>query len=245
MSRPPSSAANHIKERPRRFYKAAAAAPVEGGFAVQLDGRTAKTPAGGKLVVPTEALARLIAEEWEAQVELIDAGAMPATRLAFTAIDRTPSHHEAVARQVAAYAGSDLICYFAEGPPSLVARQMEEWGPWLDWAERELAAPLVRAAGISHQPQPPESVRQIEDVAAGLDDFSLSGLAFAAGLFGSAVLALALQRGVISGAEAFAVSRLDEAFQVERWGVDEEAAAQVANRAVEADMLERWFAALG
>ncbi len=244
MSRPPSSAANHIKERPRRFYKAAAGAPVEGGFAVQLDGRTAKTPANGKLVVPTESLARLLAEEWEAQVELIDAGAMPATRLAFTAIDRTPSHHEAVARQVAAYAGSDLICYFAEGPPSLLARQLEQWGPWLDWAERELGTPFVRCTGVTHQAQPSESVGRIEVLADELDDFSLSGLAFAAGLLGSAVLALALQRGALTGEDAFALSRLDEAFQVERWGVDEEAAAQVAGRLVEAKMLERWFAAL-
>ena len=242
--RPPSSSANHLHEKPRRFYKAVEAAAVEGGFAVQLDGRTAKTPAGAKLVLPTEALARLLAEEWAGQGELIDLDAMPATRLAFTAIDRTPGARDGVARQIAEYAGADLLCYFADGPPSLVQRQQASWGPWLDWAERDLGLAFVRAAGIVHRAQPPETPARVETLAAALDDFALTATALAIGLYGSAVLALALQRGAISGAEAFAVSRLDEAYQEEQWGVDDEAAVRTARRADEAVMLDRWFRAL-
>ena len=77
-----------------------------------------------------------------------------------------------------------------------------------------------------------------------LDDFSLTGLATATGLFGSAVLALAVQRGALSGAEAFELSRLDEAWQERQWGVDEEAAQRTAARRAEAELLDRWFAAL-
>jgi chaperone required for assembly of F1-ATPase len=242
--KPPSSSANHLHGKPRRFYAEVAVAAADGGFAVQLDGRTAKTPAGAKLALPTEALAGLVAAEWAGQGELVDFDAMPATRLAFTVIDRAADAHAAMARQIADYAGSDLICYFAEGPAGLVARQEALWGPWLAWGEKVLDLDLVRAVGVIHCEQPARTLARVESMAFALDDFALSAVALAAGLFGSAILALALERGAVSGAEAFALSRLDEAFQEERWGVDEEAAARTAARAAEAQMLERWFKAL-
>lgn len=240
----PSSAANHLHEKPRRFYKAVAVAPLDDGYAVQLDGRTAKTPAGKRLVLPTEALAGLLAREWEAQTILIDTSAMHGTRLAFTVIDKAAGAREGMARQIAGYAGSDLICYFAEIPPPLTRRQEAQWGPWLTWAERALDLRFVRAAGVAHRTQPVETLGRVEELALGLDDFTLTATAFAAGLFGSAVLALALQRRALSGADAFALSRLDEAFQQEQWGIDEEAAIATARRAEEAAMLGQWFTAL-
>src|SRR5277367_2871493 len=61
----------HQTERRRRFYAKAAAVPAEGGFAVQLDGRTPRSPTGAALVLPTAALAETVASEWEAQLEYI------------------------------------------------------------------------------------------------------------------------------------------------------------------------------
>lgn len=230
--------------RPRRFWKAASIAQEEGGWAVLLDGRPAKTPAGGRLLLPTRALAELVVAEWSAVGEHVNFGLMPATRLAFTAIDRIGAVRDAVAQETAAYAASDLICYFAEGPEALAAREEAGWGPMLDWAREALGLELVRAAGIAHRPQPPETVARVAALAGELDDFSLAGLSWAAALFGSAVLALAVQRARLGGREAFALSRLDEAFQEERWGVDDEAAARTAALGAEAELLERWFAAL-
>ena len=230
--------------RPRRFWKAASIAQEEGGWAVLLDGRPAKTPAGARLLLPTRALAELVVTEWSAVGEHVNFGLMPATRLAFTAIDRIGAVRDAVAQETAAYAASDLICYFAEGPEALAAREEAGWGPMLDWAREALGLELVRAAGIAHRPQPPETVVRVAALAGELDDFSLAGLSWAAALFGSAVLALAVQRARLGGREAFALSRLDEAFQEERWGVDEEAAARTAALGAEAELLERWFAAL-
>jgi chaperone required for assembly of F1-ATPase len=145
---------------------------------------------------------------------------------------------------VARYAGSDLLCYFAEEPQRLVQRQALAWSPLLDWAEAELGLRLERTAGIVHCPQPPETLARVQALAAELDDFALAGLAHATPLFGSAVLALAVQRRRLSGPEAFAVSRLDEAHQEEQWGVDEEAAARTARLQMEAEMLDAWFPAL-
>ncbi|KQV56815.1 MULTISPECIES: ATP12 family chaperone protein [unclassified Caulobacter] len=230
--------------KPRRFYKAAAAAPVEGGFAVQLDGRTPKSPARKPLVAPTKALAEMIAAEWDAQVDYIDNSLMPASRLAFTAIDRIAETRAEVAKEVTAYASSDHLCYRAEHPTPLVERQNREWGAILDWAKAEHGLTFTPVAGIIHQPQPPATLAAIEALALTLDDFTLAGVAFAAGLFGSTVLALAVRAGRLTGQRALDLSRLEEVFQAEQWGQDAEATARAAFLAVEAAMIDRWFAAL-
>ena len=232
------------EERIKRFWTVVDVAPAEGGWAVRLDGRTPKTPAKAALVLPTEAVAGLVAEEWAAQGEFLDPATMPATRLASTAIDRIGQAREAVADEIAAYAGSDALCYLAEAPRSLVERQARAWGPWRDWAAREMGVALEPVEGIIHRPQAAASVARVKDHALGLDDFRLTGLATAVPLFGSAVLGLALERAALAADEAFDLSRLEEAFQEEQWGVDEEAAERVAARRAEARLLERWFAAL-
>jgi len=231
-------------DRTRRFWTAVSVEPGEGGWRVLLDGRAPKTPAGAALILPTEAAANLVADEWAAQGEFLDPATMPATRLAATAIDRIPLARVETAEEIARYAGSDLLCYFADAPASLVARQTEAWLPWLDWAERALGVRLNRAEGIAHLAQPPESLARVRDLALDLDDFALTGLATAVGLFGSAILALAVQRGALSGTEAHDLARIDEAFQEAQWGVDAEAAARTAARRAEAELLDRWFGAL-
>ncbi len=228
------------QDLPRRFYSRATAEDR----AVLLDGRAPKSPEGRPLVLPTPALARMLAAEWEGQGEHILTATMPATRLAWTVLDRIGDKHAETAAEVARYAGSDLLCYFAEEPDALVARQEAEWGPLLEWAHAELGLSLQRVGGIIHRPQAPEELERVRGLAAALDGFTLAGLAHATALFGSAVLGLALQRGRLTADAAFALSRLDEAFQEERWGVDEEAAERAAALAEEARMLERWFAAL-
>jgi chaperone required for assembly of F1-ATPase len=242
--RSPVSDKSELLLKPRRFYKAAAAAPVEGGFAVQLDGRTPKSPAKKPLILPNKALADTIAAEWEAQVEYIDNSLMPASRLAFTAIDRIAETRAEVAREVTAYAASDHLCYRAEHPTPLVERQDREWGAVLDWAKAEHGLVFTPVAGIIHQPQPPATLAAVEALALTLDDFSLAGVAFASGLFGSTVLALAVRAGRLSGRKALDLSRLEEVYQAEQWGQDDEATARVAFLAIEAEMIDRWFAAL-
>ena len=236
--------------RPKRFWKSATtgarsqAREGEASYAVLLDGRVAKSPAGSALLLPTQALGELIAREWDGIDDYVNYALMPATRLAFTALDRIAVAREAVARETANYAASDLLCYFADAPAALVERETVNWAPVLDWAERELGLRFVRTSGIIHRPQPPETAARVQALALDLDDFGLAGLSWAAALFGSAVLALALQRGELGGQRAFDLSRLDEAFQAEQWGVDAEAAARDAVLQSEALLLERWFDAL-
>ena len=230
--------------KPKRFYKAAVAAPVEGGYAIQLDGRTPKSPAKKPLIAPTRAMGEMIAAEWEAQVDYIDNSLMPATRLAFTAIDRIAETRPEVAQEITAYAASDHLCYRAESPRALVERQEREWGAVLHWVLVEHGLVFRPVTGIIHTPQPPATLASVEALALTLDDFALAGVAFASGLFGSAVLALAVRAGRLTGQGALDLSRLDEIYQAEQWGVDAEAKARADALGVEAAMIERWFATL-
>jgi len=236
----------HSAERMRRFYTTADVAPADGGgFAVRLDGRQPRSPKGQALVLPTEALAQLVAAEWAAQGENILPETMPATKLAWGALTFADEamRQGAVAR-VAGFAETDLVCYFADGPASLVERQERRWGAVIDWAARELGASFHRTQGVIHEPQPPATIARIEALAGAESNFALAGLAAAASLFGSAILGFALRRGELTPEAAFELSRLDETFQEERWGVDAEAAARADAMAAEAVMLGAWFAAL-
>jgi chaperone required for assembly of F1-ATPase len=234
----------HQAERRKRFYKTADVALVDDGFAVQLDGRTARSPNGAPLVLPTRALAELIAGEWAAQAVEIDPGSMPATRLAAGALALDTAGREAAVERLASFAGSDLLCYFADGPASLVERQERRWGPAIAWADAALGVKFHRTQGIIHQPQPQSTLDRVAELAAAEDAFVLTGLIAAAALFGSAILAFALRRRELTADAAFELSRLDETFQEERWGVDAEAAARADAMAQEAVALGRWFEAL-
>ena len=58
---------------------------------------------------------------------------------------------------------------------------------------------------------------------------------------GHAVLGLALAEGALDAAEAHRVAGLDEAFQVEKWGEDAEAAARRQNVAADVALAERFI----
>ena len=234
----------HQAERRKRFYKTADVAPADGGFAVQLDGRTARSPTGAPLVLPTLALAQLVADEWAAQGEDIDPGSMPATRLAAGALALDAVGRAAAAERIASFAGTDLLCYFADWPSDLLERQERRWGPVIDWADDALGVRFHRTQGIVHEPQPQATLGRVAELAGAEDAFALTGLAAATALFGSAILAFALRRGQLTADAAFDLSRLDETFQEERWGVDAEAAARADAMAQEAVTLGRWFEAL-
>ena len=233
--------------RLKRFYKTVDVAPAEGGFAVTLDGRMPRSPEGRPLVLPTEALAALVAAEWEAQGAEIAPATMPATRLAWTAIALAADAVlcAGAAERLGSFAGSDLLCYFAEWPRPLVARQEAEWEPLIAWAEGAFGVTFVRAAGVIHQAQPDATVCRIAALAAQEDPFALAALSAAAPLFGSAILALALRHGELTADAAFARARLDESFQAESWGADPQESARAAAMAEEAWLLEGWFTALG
>jgi chaperone required for assembly of F1-ATPase len=215
---------------PKRFWKQASAEPADTGFAVRLDGRPVRTPARAPLVVPTLAMARAIAAEWDAQEGLIRPDTMPVTRAANTAIDTIAPQRAAVDAIVAAYGGTDLLCYRAATPPALVARQALAWDALIDWAATALGAPLTVVTGVMPVAQPDASLSRLTAHVTALSHFELAALHDLVALSGSLILGLAVIRGRLSADAAWAAARIDETWQIEQWGDDEEAAATAARR---------------
>jgi chaperone required for assembly of F1-ATPase len=228
----------------RRFYKKAEVVSAASGYGIALVGRLVKTAGKQDLIVPSLALAAAVAAEWEAQQGEIRREAMPLTRLAGATIDRSAAQRAAVVRQVAHYAGTDLVCYRAAHPPALAARQQAVWQPLIDWAAGRYGAPLVVTTGIVPERQPAASLAAFTEAVAEHDDFSLTALHAATATCGSLVIALALLEGRLDADQAFAASQLDESFQIEAWGEDAEQAERRAALAAEIVAAARFISLL-
>ena len=208
----------------KRFWKEAAVTPVDGGFTITLDGRAVKSPAKTLLVVPTEALARAIAAEWDAQTGLVKPDSMPYTRTANSALDKVSPQFDAVVQMLASYGETDLLCYRATGPQALIDRQIAVWNPLLDWAATTYDAPLHAVGGVMFIAQPAGSLVRLHAAVAGQSPFQIAAFHDLVAISGSLILALAVTRRRLSADEAFGLSRIDEHWQSELWGVDEDAA---------------------
>jgi len=222
----------------KRFWDTAAAAPHEdGGFTVLLDGRPMRLPGGGPLRLPSQILAEAVAGEWQraggAKGGEMSMEMVPLTRMAGTAIDRVAPDPQPSIDAIAAYGETDLLCYRGDDR-RLAAIQDAEWQPLLDWAADRLGAPLRVTTGIIHVAQPPESLAALKQAVAALPPLELTALGLAVPLLGSLVLGLALQHGQVDAAEATRLALLDESWQQDLWGEDEEAMAR--RRAVGQDV---------
>jgi chaperone required for assembly of F1-ATPase len=211
----------------KRFWTDVNVIEVDGGFAVQLDTRPVKTPAKAALVVPTRAMANVVADEWRLVVEKIDPNVMPFTRSANAAIDKVAVQFFDVATMLAAYGGSDLLCYRAENPAGLVQRQLDGWDPLLDWAQDTFGARLVSTVGIMPIDQSEPDLAALSAPLFAATNFELAAFHDLIAMSGSLILALGVTRRHLSPAYAWALSRIDETWQAERWGADDDA-VQVA-----------------
>jgi len=207
----------------RRTYREVGTCETPAGHNVLLDGRALLTPAKRPLALPSRALAEAIAAEWAAQEAEVKPRSMPLMRLAATALDRIAPDREMTIDEIAAFAGTDLLCYRAEEPPELVARQEEVWGPILEWLRQRYDAHLGVTRGVKPVAQSGASLARLRAVVAAEDAFHLAALQALTSGLGSLALALAVRAGAVQAEAAFAASQLDESFQNERWGVDEEA----------------------
>ena len=225
----------------RRFYQNAA---VGADNLVLLDGRPVKTPGRAPLAPPGASLAAAIVDEWNAQGETIDPRAMPLTGLANAAIDRIAPARDAFADGLAAYGGSDLLCYRADGPAPLVARQAEHWDPLLDWAKGRYDIAFTVTTGITHTPQPPETLERLAAAVHARHPFELAGLSPLVTVSGSLVIALALAEGAVGLDQAWTAAALDEQWQAGQWGEDEEAAKALAGRRRDFEAAARFLSLL-
>jgi chaperone required for assembly of F1-ATPase len=213
----------------KRFYKEAGVTEAEDGFAITLDGRPIRTPSGRQVVIPARVLADAVAAEWAAQGEAIDPVTMPLTRIANSVVEGVVDRVDLVTDDLAKYFETDLLFYRAGHPEGLVAREAAHWDPVLFWAADALGAHFILSEGVMHVRQPDEAVRAARAALPG-DPWSVAALHMVTTLTGSALLALALAHGARDPDQVWAAAHVDEDWNIDQWGVDEEAAARRATR---------------
>jgi chaperone required for assembly of F1-ATPase len=230
----PEEAVRRTTRAPRRkrFYARAGVVDGPDGFAVVLDDKPTRTPSGRAVVAPSLEIADGIAAEWEAQQEFIDPMTMPLTRLANSVVNGVVDQVDAVADDIAKYFGSDLLFYRAGHPEALVAREAEHWDPVVFWAADTLGAHFILAEGIVHVRQPDAAITAAR-AALPKDAWSIAALHVVTTLTGSALLALALLRGLLDPDQVWKAAHVDEDWNSEKWGEDEEVAARRAARLVD------------
>ena len=207
----------------RRFYRDAAAMADGAGWRIALDGKVVKTPARNSLLLPTRGLAEAIAGEWAAQDAKVKPDTMPLMQLASTAIDRVAPDRARVIAETAGYAATDLVCYRAEEPAELVARQAAHWDPLIDWLRERYDVSLQVASGVMAIPQSDQALAALTRAVAAQDDLRLTALGVMTGAAGSLAIGLAVLEGRIGPEAAADAAQLDELYQAERWGIDPEA----------------------
>ena len=214
----------------RRFWKSAAAVERDGGWEIRLDDKPLRTPARELLIVPTEALAQAIAEEWAQVADNVDPREMPLTGLANAAIDRIGPDKISFAEGLARYTEADLACYRAEGPEDLVERQANEWNRLLNWGRRRFDVDFNTTSGIVHVGQPAATVERLSQAVRSLPPLKLAGLSPLVTIGGSLVAALGVLEGAFEPEQAWEAVSVDDLWQLEKWGSDAEAEAALANR---------------
>jgi len=216
---------------PKRFYKEVSVGETDGAHTILLDGRPVKTPAKSSLTLPTRAAAELLAAEWDAQQEVINPVRMPLTRLVNSAIDGVAAEIDAVFDDIVNYAGTDLLCYRAGSPQSLVEAQAAKWDPVLYWAADQLGARFILAEGIIHQEQPQAAIAAFaETLRKHRTPLQVAALHTVTTLTGSALLALAFAEGRLSAEDTWRAAHADEDWNIDQWGSDAEAEARRAAR---------------
>jgi chaperone required for assembly of F1-ATPase len=230
----PQEAARRAARAPqrKRFYAKAGVGEAEGSFTVTLDNRPIRTPSGRIITIPSRAIAEAVAAEWEAQQEMINPLTMPMTRFANSVVEAVVDRTAAVTEDIARYFNSDLLFYRAGHPEALVAREAKHWDPVLFWAADELGAHFILAEGVVHVHQPDEAVAAAR-AALPADPWSIAATHVVTTLTGSALLALALARGLLDAQAVWAAAHVDEDWNADQWGADEEAAERRAARSID------------
>lgn len=230
----------------KKFYQSADITGLDdGGWGVRLDGRPVRTPSKHVLRVPTKPLAQAIAAEWDSQVDHIRPHTMSLMQHAATALDRVAPNREAVVSDLAGYGATDLLCYRADSPRELTARQAAAWDPLLAWLKQEYGVGLAVTEGVMPIDQAAEALQILRACVDRYESLRLVALHTATTISGSVVIGLALLADRLSADEAFDVCQIDETFQIEHWGEESEAAQRRRHLHTELRAAGRFLSLLG
>ncbi len=225
----------------RKFYKAAEAGTAPDGYVIRLDGKPAKTPLKKTLLLKSKLLAEEISKEWALQAAVIKPATMPLTQLANTLLDKAKGADRVeMGEQLASYGGSDLVCYFADHPESLVKLHEKHWRPLIAWMKDRHGIVLEVVSGIKYQQQPEESLERLQKLINSLSPEDFTVVQAASATTGSVIIALALSEGRFTPEEAYEAACVDEIYQLKTWGEDAEARKRLDVIKAELDAIVRF-----
>ena len=225
----------------KRFWKNAQVKSVSDGFVIELDGQVIRTPSKALLKVSSQKIAKQIAFEWMAQKEVVDPATMPNTRMANSVIDKIMVNREAVIEMLAEYAGSDLLCYRATTPQGLINQQNKIWNPILDWSKNSLLAPMLTTSGVIHIEQNIKSIGIYQDKLEAMNPYQLAGMHDLITISGSFVISMALISNQLNVSEAWYAATVDERWQENQWGIDDEAAEALEKRRLDFEFAYKFW----
>ena len=210
----------------KRFYSAVAVDHIESGWMVTLDGRSLQTQGGRAQVLPTEEVAELLATEWREQGDEIDPAGFRHRDMADYAIDVIAKDPASVIDKLMGYGETDTLCYHADPEDALYRRQQAVWEPLLAELEQREGIRLRRISGILHRAQPEASLARLRDRLRAFDPFRLAALEQLTTLAASLCIGLAALEPAADADRLWDASNLEEDWQADLWGRDEEAQAR-------------------
>uniref|UniRef100_A0A8C1T622 ATP synthase mitochondrial F1 complex assembly factor 2 n=1 Tax=Cyprinus carpio TaxID=7962 RepID=A0A8C1T622_CYPCA len=204
----------------KKFYENVSIAQGEGGlFEINLDKRKLKTPGGKLFTVPNEALAIAVATEWDAQKDTLKFYTMHLTTLCNTALDNpTQRTKEQMISAALKFLETDTICYRVEEPPGLVELQRNEWDPVMNWIEQRYNVVIGSSSNIMGPQIPEETKETFQQHLNSYNLWSMTGLEYVITQLKSLVLSFGLIDRHLSVEQAVVLSRLEEEYQIQRWG---------------------------
>lgn len=219
----------------KRFYEKVSVEPQDGGYGVHLDGRVVKTPAKRPALSPTKAMAEAVAAEWMAQGDKVNPASMPLGKLLYTALDKVACRRDEVITELVGYAKADMLCYPCDFPADLVQKQKELWLPLLTWVREQHDLGFITTTSIAHIDQEEALLEKLRKILEKLDSFRLTAFHNVTGLCSSVCIGLNVLGNNISIEQAWAAAQLDEDFQIEKWGEDDEAKLRTTNMKTDLD----------
>ena len=206
----------------KRSYKSVSTIIAKNGVSILLDQIPVTTPDGNQLIFKNNKLVKKVVEEWVAQKEKVDISSMPLTNISYTVIDKISKNRKKEIEKLTKWASSDLLCYRALSPKELIDLQHLKWQPHLDWLKEVFSINLSHSQGIKHEEQDVKSLKAIHSLICYFDCYSLFSLIQLTKIFGSLILSLRVLKDKICWNDVFEDSQLDENWQREKWGNDQD-----------------------
>ena len=191
-------------------------------FCIMLDDRILKTPLKRELILPKLNLAQEIVKEWDQDSKKINTESMIFYGLISTSLDKIIDNKNLYINDILDYIDTDLICYRAENPKELVELQKNKWDPIIFLIEKYIGTKVHVFEGVLPKKQDTTVHNRFNNLINQFDIFEIAVLHRITNITGSIFLSLCVLKKDISKNEVFELSLLDELWQAENWGFDEE-----------------------